>query len=68
MLCLNQKPKNSTTYINPLPRSITSIDTTEQNLESTFDNTYQKIDFENLVVIISQMITDGVRHSCHYSL
>ena len=45
-----------------------SIDTIKQDLESAIDNSYQKIDSEVPVAIISQMITNRVCHSCYYSL
>ena len=40
----------------------------EQNLERAINKTYQVMDSENLVAIISQMITDRVYHSHHYLL
>ena len=40
----------------------------KQDLESAIDNVYQEMNFENLVAIISQMITNRVHHSCHYLL
>ena len=40
----------------------------KQDLESAIDKAYQKMNSENPVTIISQMITDGVYHICHYLL
>ena len=65
------KPKNLSTVqlIQILQQSdIMPIDSIEQNLESFINKTYQEIDFEDPVAIISQIITDGVCHSRHYSL
>ena len=47
---------------------ISLIDAVEQDLESAINNVCQKIDSKDLVAVISQMITDRVYHSCHYSL
>ena len=44
------------------------IDTLEQNLESAINNAYQKMDSEDPVAFINQMIIDKVHHSCHYLL
>ena len=44
------------------------IDTLEQNLESAINNTYQKVNSEDPVTVISLMITDKVHHNCHYSM
>ena len=48
--------------------NIMLIDTLEQDLENAINKAYQEIDFENLVAIISQIITDRVHHSCYYLL
>ena len=44
------------------------IDTIEQDLKIAIDKTYQEMDSENLLAIISQMITDRICYSHHYSL
>ena len=44
------------------------IDAVKQNLKSTINNVYQKMDSKDPVAVISQMITDRVYHSCYYSL
>ena len=40
----------------------------KQDLEHVIDKVYQKMDSEDPVAIISQMITNEVYHSRHYSL
>ena len=48
--------------------NITSVNTIKQDLESAIDKAYQKMNSEDPVAIISQMITDRVCHSCYYLL
>ena len=41
-----------------------TINTIKQDLESAIDETFQKMYSEDLVAIISQIITDKIYHSC----
>ena len=47
---------------------IMSIDNIKLDLEGNIDIAYQKINFEDPVAIISQIIINRVCHSRHYSL
>ena len=40
------------------------IDNIDQNLESAINKTYQEMDSENPVALISQIKVNGVCHSC----
>ena len=44
------------------------MDTLKQDLESASNNAYQKIDSEDPVAVIGQLITDEVYHSRYYLL
>ena len=44
------------------------VDIMKQDVESIIDKTYQEMNSQDSVAIISQIITNRVHHSHHYSL
>ena len=65
------KPKNLSS-LQPIwilrHEDIMPIEALDQDLETIISQAYQNVDAKDLVTIISQMILNGERHSCQYSL
>ena len=65
------KPKNLSS-LQPIcilhHKDIMPIEALDQDLETIISQSYQDIDPKNPVAIISQMIMNGERHTCQYSL